>query len=88
METYLGPSQPVDFVLISHVCYYFWDSFLLQIKRALQWLRPGGRLVLVHKQVEQFEREFSEFFHSFVNIFRYWIAPDTPEWLKDHHEME
>ena len=77
IETYPGPSQPVDFVLMSHVCYYFLDSFPVQIKRALQWLRPGGRLVLVHKQVDQFKREFRGFFfHSlFLNIFRYIEQP-------------
>ena len=69
IETYPGPSQPVDFVLMSHVCYYFRDSFPVQIKRALQWLRPGGRLVLVHKQVDQFKREFREFFFIHFRIY-------------------
>ena len=62
MEAYPGPSQPVDFVLMSHVCYYFRDSFPMQIKRALQWLQPWGCLVLVHQEVDKFRKELRELF--------------------------
>ena len=60
IETYPGPPEPVDVILMVHVCYYFRDSFPVQIKRALQWLRPGGHLVLVHKEISPFRSEIGK----------------------------
>ena len=62
VETYSGPSSPVDVVLMVHVCYYFRETFSTQIKRALQWLRPGGHLILIHKELSQFRKEIGKIF--------------------------
>ena len=58
MESYPGPQKEVDLILMSQVCYFLQDSFEVQIKRALQWLRPGGQLILVHHEPAEFYKEF------------------------------
>ena len=51
METYAGPQMDADIIIMSHIGYYFPDSFAKQMVRALSWLnKEGGRILLVHAQ--------------------------------------
>ena len=66
IETYSGPDGPVDVVLMVHVCYYFRETFSTQIKRALQWLCPGGHLILIHKQISPFRKAIGKILPSLL----------------------
>ena len=51
MNDYKGPDNPVDIVLLVNMLVYLGSSAQQrkEITRCLQWLKPGGHLVVVGK---------------------------------------
>ncbi|XP_064603643.1 uncharacterized protein LOC135469052 [Liolophura sinensis] len=43
---YPGPDGPVDVVFMMHLLYYFGDERCSVIQKAMDWLKPRGRLVI------------------------------------------
>ena len=46
-ESWSGPDEPVDLILIGEVLYHIQDRKALYNK-CRQWLAPGGVMVIVH----------------------------------------
>ena len=44
---WIGPKDPVDIVLVSHVLYFVKEPIDC-IKQFYKWLKPGGSIIFVH----------------------------------------
>ena len=47
LQRYKGPDTPVDLILLANMMIYIADSAEYQVTRCLQWLKPGGHLLIV-----------------------------------------
>ena len=46
VQSWSGPNKPVDMVMAAHVLYYMSHPEEI-VKQMLQWLRPGGLLIIM-----------------------------------------
>ena len=49
VESYKGPDSPVDFILLGNVLMYVPDKEH-EVSRCLQWLKPGGHLLIIGRK--------------------------------------
>ena len=47
LEDYQGPSSKVDFILLANVLSLFADTATKQVQRCMEWLKPGGHIVII-----------------------------------------
>ena len=47
LQEYRGPDEPVDLILLSNMMIFIRESAHHQLTRCLQWLKPGGHLLVV-----------------------------------------
>ena len=47
MEDYPGPSAKVDLILLANVLPLFPETADKEIRRCLQWLSPGGHVIII-----------------------------------------
>ena len=47
LEDYPGPSSKVDLILLANVLSFFPKTADREIQRCLQWLNPGGHVVII-----------------------------------------
>ena len=47
LQTYKGPDTPVDLIFLTNMMNYIAESAKYQVTRCLQWLKPGGHLLIV-----------------------------------------
>ena len=47
VQSWSGPDKPVDMVMAAHVLFYMSHPEKI-VKKMLQWLRPGGLLIIIH----------------------------------------
>ena len=49
-DSYEGPQTQVDLILLCNVLMYIPESAGHQVTRCLQWLKPGGHLLIVGRK--------------------------------------
>ena len=47
LEDYPGPASKVDLILLANILSFFPKTADRQIQRCLQWLNPGGHVVII-----------------------------------------
>ena len=47
LQSYKGPDTLVDLILLTNMMNYIAESAKYQVTRCLQWLKPGGHLLIV-----------------------------------------
>ena len=48
-ESYKGPDNPVDLIILGNVLMYVPDKEQ-EVTRCLQWLKPGGHLLIIGRK--------------------------------------
>ena len=77
-ESYKGPDSPVDLIILGNVLMYVCDKDQ-EVTRCLQWLKPGGHLLIIGRKCTRADLLLSIFlfyfffFLVFVLLFSYAI---------------
>ena len=50
LQSYKDPDTPVDLILLANMMNYIAESAEYQVTRCLQWLKPGGHLLIVGRK--------------------------------------
>ena len=72
-ESYKGPDNPVDLIILGNVLMYVPDKEQ-EVTRCLQWLKPGGHLLIIGRKCTRADLLLSIsflIFFAFLSLYYY-----------------